>query len=98
MFKENQNIFIYKGLFPKENSNKIKEKKFSFVHLDVDLYQGTKDSLEFFYPRMIPGGAILIHDYHHFSDGVKNAVDNFIINKPEILIEPVDKYALIIKL
>ena len=65
-----KNIYCYKGKFP-ETSEPIKIKKFSFVHLDVDLFQSTIDCLEFFYPRMINGGIILTHDYH--TDGVKQA-------------------------
>src|SRR3989338_3744494 len=41
----------------------IKNKKFSLVHFDVDTYESTKNSIEFFYPRMTRGGVILSHDY-----------------------------------
>jgi len=43
--------------------NEVKEHNFSFVHIDVDLYEPVKDSLEFFIPRMIKGGYILLDDY-----------------------------------
>jgi len=73
-----KNIFCYKGKFP-ETSEPIKTKKFSFVHLDVDLFQSTIDCLEFFYPRMINGGIILTHDYH--TDGIKQAFNEFCKDK-----------------
>ena len=73
-----KNIFCYKGKFP-DTSEPIKNKKFSFVHLDVDLFQSTIDCLEFFYPRMINGGVILTHDYH--TDGVKQAFNEFCKDK-----------------
>ena len=73
-----KNIYCYKGKFP-ETSEPIKTKKFSFVHLDVDLFQSTIDCLEFFYPRMINGGIILTHDYH--TDGVKQAFNEFCKDK-----------------
>jgi len=73
-----KNNFFYKGKFP-DTSDPIKNKKFSFVHLDVDLFQSTIDCLEFFYPRMINGGVILTHDYH--TDGVKQAFNEFCKNK-----------------
>ena len=73
-----KNIYCYKGKFP-ETSEAIKTKKFSFVHLDVDLFQSTIDCLEFFYPRMINGGIILTHDYH--TDGVKQAFNEFCKDK-----------------
>lgn len=52
---EYKNINFYKGFFP-ETARPIKDKKFSFVNLDVDLYQSTLDGLKFFYQRMNKGG------------------------------------------
>ncbi|MAG02383.1 macrocin-O-methyltransferase [Candidatus Pacearchaeota archaeon] len=77
------NVFIYKGLFT-DTAITIKDNNFSLVHLDVDLYQSTKDCLEFFYERMISGGIILSHDYD--SSGVKKAFDEFFFNKSEKVI------------
>jgi len=90
------NVFIYPGTFP-ETSEPIKNKKFSFLHIDVDLYKGTKDSLKFFYPRMSEGGIILIHDYISFSEGVRKAVDDFFLDKPEMVFGTVGKHCFIIK-
>lgn len=79
------NVHLYKGFFP-ATSGPIESKKFSFVHLDVDLYQSTKESLEFFYPRMSPGGVLLSHDYMT-AEGVRKAFDEFMQDKPEALFE-----------
>ncbi len=80
------NIHFYKGRFPL-TAAPIKNKKFSFVHLDVDIYESTLDCLKFFYPRMNKGGVIISHDYPG-SDGVRRAFDEFFENRPEIIIEP----------
>ena len=50
---------------------------FSFVSLDVDLYQPTLCGLKFFYPRMSKGGVIMVHDYGSPWLGVALAVDEF---------------------
>ena len=76
-------VEIYAGIFP-DTANAVKDIKFSFVHLDVDLYSVTKKALEFFYPRMLPGGRILSHDYGQ-CEGVWLAFDEFIADKPEKL-------------
>lgn len=56
--------------------------KLSFVHIDVDLYRPIKDSLEFFYPRMVEGGIIALDDYGYLGfPGAKRAVDEFIEGK-----------------
>lgn len=48
-------IHFYKGLFP-ATAEPVKGKKFSFIHLDVDIYESTLNCLKFFYPRMSGGG------------------------------------------
>lgn len=90
-----KNVFTYKGYFP-ATSNPIKNKKFSFVHLDVDTYKSTKNCLKFFYTRMVRGGIILSHDYAN-TLGVKKAFDNFFKNKPELILELSDTQCLVSK-
>jgi len=80
------NTTIIAGYFP-DTAGPVLQEKFSYVHLDVDLYQATREALTFFYPRMLRGGRIISHDYGHCS-GVWQAVDEFFANKPEVL-EPV---------
>lgn len=83
--KRYPNAHFYKGLFP-STAYPIKDKKFSLIHLDVDLYKSTLDCLKFFYPRMNKGGVIVSHDYTVVK-GIKKAIDQFFKDKPEIIIE-----------
>jgi hypothetical protein len=48
----------------------------AFVHLDVTLYEPTLAALEYFYPRLSPGGVILC-DGSIFCPGAEKAVDDF---------------------
>lgn len=80
-----ENVFFYKGLFP-STAGPVLNETFSFVHLDVDLYEATLDCIKFFYPRMNKGGIIISHDYS-FASGVKKAFDEFFEDKPEPIIE-----------
>lgn len=74
-------INIYKGWVP-EKFYILKNKKFSFVHIDVDLYEPTIESLKFFYPRLIDGGVIVCDDYNSkVFDGAKRACDEFFGDK-----------------
>lgn len=62
--------------------------RFSFVHLDCDLYEPYRQCLEFFYPRMPEGGIILFDEYRDpVYEGCSRAVDDFLSDKPEIPIE-----------
>ena len=57
---------------------------FSFVHIDVDIYQSVKDCLEFFYPLMVKGGIICVDDYAEPNcPGAKLAFDEFMADKQE---------------
>ena len=84
--REYQDVYFYKGLFP-TTSGPVADKQFSFVHLDVDLYESTLNCLKFFYPRMSPGGVIISHNYYDLV-GVRKAFDEFFADKVEIIIEP----------
>lgn len=80
-----EGLVYHKGLFP-DSAEGLSETGFSFVHLDVDLYQSTAAGLEYFYPRMAPGGVIVSHDYD-ILEGVKAAFTEFFADKPEGVIE-----------
>jgi O-methyltransferase len=62
------------------------ELTFAFVNLDADLYNPTKAGLEYFYPRLSPGGVIIIHDYTYKWPGIRKAVDEFAARIPESLV------------
>ena len=74
-------IYFYKGYFPASLAGtNCHALNFSFVNLDVDIYESTKSSLEFFYGRVNRGGVILSHDYRSIScPGVKKAFDEFFL-------------------
>lgn len=84
LFENDKNTFIYKGICP-ETADPVKNKNFSFINLDVDLYQSTLDCLEFFYPRMTKGGLIICHDYTRIG-AVKKAIDLFFKDKLEVVL------------
>ncbi len=66
----------------------VAEQAFRLVHVDVDLEVPTRESLEFFYPRAVPGALFIIDDYgFHSCPGARKATDEFLANRPETLIE-----------
>ncbi|MCL1998894.1 MAG: TylF/MycF family methyltransferase, partial [Turicibacter sp.] len=68
---------IKKGFFP-ETATGLENERFCFVNLDFDLYQPILAGLEFFAPRMVNGGILLVHDYfNEYYKGVKQAVLEF---------------------
>ena len=92
--KDYDNVKIVKGVFP-NSAEPIENAKFSFVHLDVDLYKSTIDCLRYFFPRMINGGIILIHDFH--TDGIKKAIKEFSSENPIHIIDLNGTQGMILK-
>jgi len=90
-----ENVVFHPGFFP-DSAAGLGEERYSFVHLDVDLYEATLAGLTYFYPRMIPGGIILTHDYS-IIDGVSLAFSEFLADKPEHVIELPTTQAMIIR-
>lgn len=94
--KDYKNVHFHPGLFP-DSAKSLAEKQFSFVHLDVDLYESTLAGLEYFYPRLIPGGVILSHDYSILA-GVRKAFDDFLRDKSERPVQLPSTQCMLIKL
>ena len=95
---KNDNVIFYRGYFPDSIPEGFDSRRFAFVHLDADLYEPTLSGLNFFYPRLSPGGFLVVHDYNAWP-GVRKAVDEFFQNKIEIPVPMPDKSgsALIIR-
>src|SRR3989344_1442145 len=91
-----RDVHFHQGLFPVDTGAAVEGEHLSFVNLDVDIYQSTKDCLEFFYPRLNKGGIILSHDYHG-SLGVKKAFDEFFANKAEPVVTLSTSQCLVVK-
>jgi hypothetical protein len=95
--KQFSNVAYYPGWIP-DRFAEVKDKKFSLVHIDVDLYQPTLDSVEFFYDKMNPGGLIICDDYgYETCPGARRAMDEFIKDKPESIIHLTTGQGVIIK-
>lgn len=55
--------------------------RISFLRLDTDYYSSTKHELEHLYPRLQPGGVLMIDDYGSWQ-GARKAVDEFFGKRP----------------
>jgi len=79
------NVAYYKGWIP-EKFHEVANRKFSFLHIDVDLYQPTLDSLIFFYPKMSSGAIIVCDDYGFLTcSGATLAMDEYFSGKEKVL-------------
>jgi len=80
------NITLVSGYFNKSFPSFPSDVRFSFAHIDVNLYDSYRECLGFFYPRMEAGGIILFDEYNDPPwPGCNKAVDEFLADKPEQL-------------
>lgn len=69
------NATLHVGWIP-EVFKEAPEGLYKFVHVDVDKYQATKDSFDFFMPKLCKGGVLVCDDYNWVNDAQK-AVDEY---------------------
>jgi hypothetical protein len=50
--------------------------RITILRLDTDWYESTRHELEHLYPRLSPGGVLIVDDYGHWS-GCRQAVDEY---------------------
>jgi hypothetical protein len=91
-----QDVHYHVGTFPR-TADPVRDERFSFVNLDVDTRKSTADCLEFFYPRMNPGGVIASHDYR-WAAGVRKAFDEFFEHRPEPVFVLSGSQCMVVKL
>jgi len=79
-------VSFHDGWIPGRFSD-VADSRFCFVHIDVDLFEPTRDALEFFYPRMVAGGLIVCDDYgFETCPGARLAMDAFFAERPEPIV------------
>ncbi len=88
-----EGVVIRKGYFP-ETAKGLESERFSLVLLDLDLYKPTLAGLGFFYPRLAPGGYLMLHDYNspESNRGVSRALKEFMVGVPEAIVEIPDRW------
>jgi O-methyltransferase len=57
----------------------------SLLRLDTDWYESTRCEMEHLYPRLSPGGVLIVDDYGHWQ-GARDAVDEYLAAHDEALL------------
>lgn len=91
------NVRYHPGWIP-DAFPEVQDLRFAFVHIDVDLFEPTRDALRFFWDRLTIGGLIVSDDYGLIScPGATKAFDDFFANKPEPIVNLASGGAFIMK-
>jgi hypothetical protein len=79
-----KNVAFAQGYFPDSASQLPPDATYCLVHIDCDLYAPMLSALEYFYPRLVPGGFLIMHDYSSLHwNGAERAVDEFFAERAE---------------
>lgn len=70
-----EKIHFIKGKVEETIPGTIPE-QIAILRLDTDWYESTRHELEHLYPRLAPGGVLIIDDYGHW-EGARRAVDEY---------------------
>ena len=96
LVKSDAGVYV-QGWFPESLAQLDVDPRFALVHIDCDLYKPMKAGLEYFYPRMVSGGVLVMHDYMSlYWRGVEQAIDEFLVDKPERLVCIPDKSGTVV--
>lgn len=81
------------GCFP-ETAAGLENEHFALVMLDCDIYGPAAHGLQFFYPRLAPGGYFFLHDFNspESDHAIERAASEFMADKPEALVEIPDQW------
>jgi len=63
----------------------------ALLHLDTDWYESTRHEMEHLFPRLAPGGVLIVDDYWHWN-GARRAVDEYLASVDEQLLLNTDSH------
>lgn len=82
---DGERIVLHKGLF-EDTLPGAQIEAIAFAHIDCDWYDPVSYCLRSIGPKLNPGGAILIDDFHDYG-GCRTAVEEFLVTHPEFAFE-----------
>jgi hypothetical protein len=90
-------VHIHQGWIP-DRFEAVADRSFALLHVDVDLYKPTLQSLEFFWPKLVAGGVVVCDDYGFTTcPGARRAMDEFFTERRAGIFELTTGQALAIK-
>lgn len=89
---------ILEGIFPDETGAALDSARVRLLHVDVDVYQSAKDSVEFLFARMPSGAAIVFDDYGFVGcEGVTRYADELRARSDLFFLHNLNGHAVFVK-
>lgn len=93
------NAELLEGIFPEETGNLIADRRFCLCHVDVDVYQSARDTVEWVWPRMPVGGVVVYDDYGFYGcEGVTALGREDRLREDRVFVHNLNGHGVLIKL
>ena len=94
-----ENAEVLEGIFPDETGEGIRNRRFRFCHIDVDVYRSARDVVEWVWERMPAGGIVVYDDYGFESvQGITRFVNEEREKSDRLVIHNLNGHAIVVKL
>lgn len=96
---ELDNVEILEGIFPDDTGHQVEDLKFRLCHIDVDVYNSSKDSVDWIWDRLVPNGIVVYDDYgYHECNGITKHVEEQMDMEDRIVLYNLNGHAIVMKI
>jgi O-methyltransferase len=96
---ELSNTELLEGIFPEETGGVIADRRFCFCHVDVDVYQSARDTVEWVWPRIPVGGVVVYDDYGFYGcEGVTALGREDRLREDRVFVHNLNGHGILVKL
>lgn len=89
---------VLEGIFPDDTAATIEDRSFRLCHIDVDVHESARETFEWVWPRLVPGGIVVFDDYGFYSCGGVTRLVNAMRGQPDRLVfHNLNGHALVVK-
>lgn len=93
------NAELLEGIFPEETGHLVADRRFCFCHVDVDVYQSARDTVEWVWPRMPVGGVLVYDDYGFYGcEGVTALGREDRLREDSVFVHNLNGHGVLVKL
>jgi O-methyltransferase len=93
-----KSVELLQGVFPEDTGDQIPASTFRLCHCDVDVYESAKGVLDWVWPRLATGGAVVFDDYGFPAcPGVTKLVDEQRMHDDRLVLHNLNGHGLIVK-
>jgi O-methyltransferase len=92
------NVVLAQGVFPEETAHIVGDDPIRLLHIDVDVYAGAHDIVDFAWPRLVRTGVVVFDDYgFKGTTGITRYVNEAMRGPDRTMIHNLNGHAIVIK-